>query len=578
VSVATPSHGPPALLRRLLAGALGLLALYLAPLVLMGQDAYVLIHDNLDSNVLWYRILAGSGLIFAPNEAIIPNLLGGVPRSAFGSEWNLQLWLYVLLEPFTAYLVNQALMRLAAFAGMFLLLRGHVLRGEDDRTPVLAVGCALCFALLPFWPSGGLSIAGQPLALHAFLNIRRGGARAADWAVVALLPFYSYLVVASFFFLLVLGVFAVGDSLRARRLNAPFFAALALHGVLLLGVEYRLLLSTLSGASFVSHRIEFVPALKAGGEALAAFGKILLDGQYHAASLHVPVIATAVLVATLLSLRRRETLRPLAACVLGVLGIAAFYGLWQWEGFAAGRAALSLGVGFNADRFYTLLPVLSVVTFALALRIISNRSGRGRWFAGAFLALQIGVLFLHSDFVEERLHHGISFRAFFARAQFAAIEKEIGLPQESYRVASVGLHPSIAQYSGFHTVDGYFPNYPLSHKHALRSVMRHELAKAPALARYYDEWGSRAYVFSSELGRNYLNSGSDPTPIRDLQLDPRALAALDVRFVLAAAEIAFPERSGLVPRRAFRHEDSAWHVYLYERIGPADISASAAHP
>jgi hypothetical protein len=245
VASAAPPHGAPPTDRRLLAFALGLIAVYLAPLVLMGQDAYVLIHDNLDSNVLWYRLLADSGLIFAPNEAIIPNLLGGVPRSAFGSEWNLQLWLYVLFEPFTAYVLNQTLMRLAAFTGMFLLLRRHVLPDEDARTPLLAVGCALCFALLPFWPSGGLSIAGQPLALQAFLNIRRGGARAADWAVVAMLPFYSYLVVASIFFMAALGVFAVADTLRTRRANLPFLAALALHGVLLLGVEYRLLATTL---------------------------------------------------------------------------------------------------------------------------------------------------------------------------------------------------------------------------------------------------------------------------------------------------------------------------------------------
>lgn len=573
MSPAAPSNLSPVLDRGPLAAALALVVLYLAPLVVMGQDAYVLIHDNLDSNVLWYQILANSGLIFGPNEAIIPNLLGGVPRSAFGSEWNLQLWLYVLMEPFTAYVVNQSLLRLAAFTGMLLLLRGHVLRGEDQMTSVLAVGCALCFALLPFWPSGGLSIAGQPLALHAFLNIRRDGGRATDWTIVALLPFYSYLVVASFFFMLVLGVFAVGDSLRAHRLNLRFFGALALHGVLLLMVDYRLILSALSDGVAISHRSEFVPTLVAGSEAWAAFGKIVLDGQYHAASLHLPVIATAAFIAMVLSCKRRESLRPLATCVLGVLGIAAYYGVYRWQGFSAVRSALSLGVGFHADRFYTLLPMLSVVTFALALQVISRRSGHGRRFAQTFLTLQVVVLFLHSDFVEERFNHGISFRAFFARAQFAAIEREIGLPQESYRVASVGLHPSIAQYNGFYTVDGYFPNYPLRHKRALRSVMRHELAKAPALARYYDEWGSRAYIFSSELGRNYLNQGPDPTSLRDLELDPRSLAALDVRFVFAAAEIRFPERSGLTPRGVFQHEESAWSVYLYELILPLGSSA-----
>ncbi len=66
--------------------------------------------------------------------------------------------------------------------------------------------------------------------------------------------------------------------------------------------------------------------------------------------------------------------------------------------------------------------------------------------------------------------------------------------------------------------------------------------------------------------------------IHDFQLDPWALAALDVRFVLSAAEIGAPERSGLIPRRAFRPDDSAWHISLYGRAEPAEFPASAAHP
>lgn len=124
-------------------------------------------------------------------------------------------------------------------------------------------------------------------------------------------------------------------------------------------------------------------------------------------------------------------------------------------------------------------------------------------------------------------------------------------------------------------------------KRALREVMRRELEKDPALARYFDDWGSRAYVFSSELGRDFLRTASEPRVIRDLELDREAMESLGIRFVVSAAEIAEPARSGLAHRRTFVHPDSAWLIHLYElaeapptharRMGTRDGNSSVNH-
>lgn len=42
-----------------------------------------------------------------------------------------------------------------------------------------------------------------------------------------------------------------------------------------------------------------------------------------------------------------------------------------------------------------------------------------------------------------------------------AVEEALG-PQSSYNVMSVGLSPTVAQYHGYHTIDGYFANYSTS--------------------------------------------------------------------------------------------------------------------
>src|SRR5699024_11566111 len=89
------------------------------------------------------------------------------PRSALQSAFDGVVWLYVLFEPFTAYTINQTIMRFVAFLGMFLLLKHHVIKQDHKR--IITIGVDLGFALLHFWPSGALSIAGLPFALIIFL-------------------------------------------------------------------------------------------------------------------------------------------------------------------------------------------------------------------------------------------------------------------------------------------------------------------------------------------------------------------------------------------------------------------------
>jgi len=54
-------------------------------MVLLGEHAHVRIHDNLDSNIVWYKTLVDTNSIYASLQATVPDLLsGGVSRNALG--------------------------------------------------------------------------------------------------------------------------------------------------------------------------------------------------------------------------------------------------------------------------------------------------------------------------------------------------------------------------------------------------------------------------------------------------------------------------------------------------------------
>ncbi|MEN6391177.1 MAG: DUF6044 family protein, partial [Syntrophomonas sp.] len=222
---------------RYIAAAVAVILAYLSPLYVLGQNAHVLLLDNIDGAVASLRVLAHSGQVFGSLNSTVPNIMNGLLRNTMGSEFNLQVLLYWAFKPFTAYVVNLTLMHILAFLGMYLLLKRYVLKEHE----ALAVGVALVFALLPFWPYGGLSVAGQPLALYAFLNIRARTDKKYDWLILLLVPFYSSLIYSFAFFLFCMGLWWLYEALIKKQVNWRWLAAMFMMGLVYLLVEYRLL-------------------------------------------------------------------------------------------------------------------------------------------------------------------------------------------------------------------------------------------------------------------------------------------------------------------------------------------------
>ncbi len=124
------------------------------------------VHDNLDSNIAWYKVLAESGQIFGGLHSTIPQVINGLPRDAFGTAFSGIVWLNALFPSMTAYALSQTITRLVAFGGMYLLLKKHFIKHEDAH--FVRVGVSLAFALTPFWPSGMLSTLGYLLLYGHF--------------------------------------------------------------------------------------------------------------------------------------------------------------------------------------------------------------------------------------------------------------------------------------------------------------------------------------------------------------------------------------------------------------------------
>jgi len=224
---------------------------------------------------------------------------------------------------------------------------------------------------------------------------------------------------------------------------------------------------------------------------------------------------------------------------------------------------------FNGTRFYFLLPLLWMLLLAVSVQELQRK----RWglFAGWTLLIIQAIVLLkfnteYANNVKLLAHRQVyepSFKRFFAQDLFMQMDQYIGKPKQSYRVVSVGMFPAVPQFNGFYTLDSYQNNYPLSYKLQFRKIIAKELDKDEFLKNYFDGWGNRCYIFSSELGQNAMCFSGAHIVLHNLQLDTKQLRAMGCRYVISAVLIENSGDNGLTLEKEFYSRDSFWHIYLY---------------
>ena len=572
----------------------------LLPRLVLGEQSYVTIHDNLDFELIVRTLVARQGAIFTP-EAMIEPMMGGLPRSTFPTGLNLATFLFSLLPPFWCYVLIDVFNRGVAFAGMYLLGRDHLWTiGTSNRhndvesqhgvdANRLIVGVAACFALLPFYPLYGLTIAGQPLLAWALWQLWKRQQSPTVWAILILFPFTSVLATG--------GIFLVASAIIAgacgfafdRDVRLPYLGGVAVLIGGYLVSDWSLLSDVLVGSGYISHRANWrlpgSPMLHGFGAALQKTWRCWVFGQYHAASLHTPIIGVAAIAAIGDLFGKSKDVRSHRTAVIALLGCtglaASSFGFNSWTGLDPVRALIPMLRTLNI-RFYWLLPLLWFSTLVLSLTIVSQWRN-GRLVAGGVILLQVfwclgqptarepelrvNVQMLANKFRNNTPSQApLTYAEFFSTNLFQKIGNEIGTPGPTNRVISVGLHPSIALYNGLWTVDGYHNNYPRAYHQAFIGMVGDELAKDRHLRRRLEDWGSRLYLLPAQTYRDNINRrpAVPLDPISDLDIDLQALHALGGTHILSTREIMDPDLLVCLEYLGnFSEASSPWSIHLY---------------
>lgn len=533
----------------ILAGIL-ILLLYFLPNLIWGDGSFIQVHDFLDSNVAHIQAmkLSEGGLFAADGD--IP-ILSGIDRSTAGSPYNLRVLLYALLPTFWAIIANLALIKLTAFLGLFFLLSGYVLK--ERKSLGAAFAAAILFALVPFYPDYGISSAGIPMLMLAFAWLQEGRRILPALLLIAYYAAFSTLVLSGVFACVVLALLILIKWISFKKFPWwPFVGLFFLTG-LYVALNWSLFVAFLApGASAeISHRVEFVqPSFwESLGTSLGSF----LIAQYHAGT------CLAVLPLLLFFAMSRYD-----AKYASLRNLTLFFLVVMLAGILMKGLLLKVDFlnGFQVDRFYFLYPALTFTLLGAVLNELSSKHLRR-----LLVLVMLGFSLFFDVHLRNNLakHLGLldtpSFAQYYDTALMDRMKAELDL--EGKKVACLGMHPAIPEYNGIYTVDGYYQSYPLSYKHRFQPVIQGELEKSAELKSYFCDWGSRCYIFSSELGLNFLWGKDFGTTVKELSIDTAALKDLGCDYLLSALPIENAEALGLRDCGSFTSESSFWEIRAY---------------
>lgn len=551
-----------------LRGLLLVFLLYHAPTIFLGPEAFFNAFDSLDSFVVWYRLATQAAYAWAPPYTIIAPFMGGVPKFTLVSTYNVYYWLNLLLPTFYAFQLYTIFISGVALVGMWLLCRKHL--GVNE--PVSAF-LALSFAFTPFLPTWGLSIAGQPLLLFVILNIRKGNAAKWNWLILAAFPFTSNFQSAGVFILFAFAVL-IGRDIIQKLPVRPLLLAFALLLAVYLGTKIDLIQNLLGGEGFVSHRMEMRRFPVSLAVCLKIFARYFLLGNVDVAlSLHTFVLLPFVCVVYAAHVFRQRALPRGLTITLGIIALICIYiALLHWEPLVDLRNSSDVLRMFSLERFHIFLQLLWHIAAAQAMLLITAKFQTRILIAVA--ALQLAVCFAYQPTYYERFvkryirivpyHYIFTYDDYYAERMFDNIKTAIGKPEQSYRVASIGIPPAVAQYNGMQTIDGYSSNYPLPYKHKFRHIIANELEKNAGNRGFFDFWGSQCIIVYDQglpYFETHMTRGNAPAT-RPITLSREALRDLRCDYILSAENIREPEKSGL--RKVAIFSSPIWHVSLYE--------------
>lgn len=556
----------------------------------LGERIVVNPHDQLDLEIP--NFILKSRDISTLFEESFPQFMCG--RTDVETTSVIGTLLYVIFSPVYAFIVNIFLVRIIAFLGMYLLLVSL----KTNR--ICSIITSFVFSFIPFYSVYGLNIMGIPMLVYAFVSLYKQKKCIYSYIYILIQGLYSSIVLSGFYIVPLLCLSIIILLVKKKEVIGVVVGTIELVIFYCIS-NINLLVSLFSDDSFISHRTEFVSEETSFGQ---SFHEMFFYGQYHAISLHQYFVKYIIILSIILIVlgilhKNISNIRIIIILWLFIVGIACFYAFMNCSVGIKTKDIIfgdSYFKSFQFERIYWSYPFLWYFLCGLVISSFSNYifnnklyarmvknfwehyEGEKKWIVKCFNRVWLKNIFVvvlcYSFFVRvfyssdcfQNLFaddNSITWGRFYETDIFDRIDLTINMDKDNFRVLSIGLYPSIALYNGYYCIDGYSQNYDIEYKHLMYRLQEEELSENSQIYDYFCNWGSRCYVFSSELSQNYYVNKNSQFEV-SVNLDSSVLKELDCKYIFSAVPLKDMGDVSVECKGYFDDEDSLYGVYLYE--------------
>lgn len=551
-----------------------ILGILMLPILYLGEGAVFPFHDQMDETILTYIFHARH-----LSADFYPEMMSGVPKESMQPSAYLFIPLYVLFRAVIAFTLQYMIVLCIGFFGMYGLIR------KLFHSSILGIILAAAFSLIPFLHVYGISITGIPMLLLCMWNLGEKKRLPLSYLGVVVYSLGSNLILTGYVLLAYFALFFLYQK-KWKLLKSSYQY---LFGMMVMVFCYLLTNLDLIGgiffpdSGFISHRTEFFNQGYPITEYLTDI--FLNDKMLHSPTYHkrmiIPIVI-AVMLQIVRVIRKKIILNKskiqhtlfFLFCFFSTIFFYAFFSadfMADWKNSQTGFLA-----HLNLNRFYLVLVIYWFVMFGWALSTLWSFVRKRQELAGILLLAVLvspTIFYIEKDSIfymnRNQINNGSAITGYFTwenlyiEEVMDEIKEYIGKDQSTYRVANLGICPVVSLMNGFYTIDGYSNNYPLEYKKQFRTIILDGL-RSPETKAYYDNWGSRCYLFNSEIGYYYLLKKQSGFRFEKLILDTTLMKELGCEYIFSGAEIVNYQKLNLEYEKTFTSDSSYWEIWVYK--------------
>ena len=551
------------------------------PYILFGKNCIITIHDNLDSNLPWYKYIRDNGYYFLLNTK--SSTLDNISSMYFAGDFSYRGFLYYLFDEFTAYVIVYFSSLVIGFFAMKSLL--IMLFGNNCKNVIYLV--SVIYTVLPIFPGYRIAIATLPFIATLFYKVY-DCFKLKYLLLCLLIPMFSVFECTLIFVLGSWFLLAIVLSIKEKKVHSKLFICFIFMCFSAVIINLRLFLMRflyIEPLNRTSSKIEFT-----GKSALIGFFKEFIKyfakGHYHANSIHLYIILPLTIFALIYGLfvlkksnykfgflQLNKYCRILLICLLIIVFNCIIISLnnlnillYIFESIIPPLAGLSFA------RLYVFNNILWYIVFScIVLYLYTFKWRYGRIISYFLVFLQLALVLFSNNYYQDSFKswkanifgdvQDISYKDFYAESLMEGIKKDIGYNGEI--CIGVGYHPSILMYNGFNTADGYISTYPMADALRFKDLIQPELDVNDWANSYYTSWWGRRYIYCKDI--SYEPTKKKYNGTINLRIDTKVFKDYyNGKYVFSRAEITNYIDLGLEFVNKYSEPNAIYEFWVYK--------------